>query len=57
MRRNDKKYTVHDVILAECTLEPLTCLHCGSQEVIFAQYISDAYCADCGKWQLELEKP
>ena len=49
------KYTVYDILQAECTLEPLTCLHCSSDEVIFDQYIGDAYCQDCDRWQLDSE--
>jgi hypothetical protein len=50
----EKTYTVYDVIRAEYTLEPLKCIHCDSTEAIeYAQYIGDAYCAVCGKWQLE----
>ena len=49
----ERVITVHDVIFAECNLEPITCLFCNSQEVTFNQYIGDAYCADCGEWQLE----
>ena len=48
-----REYTIHDILIAECTLEPLVCLHCGSLEVTFHQYLSDAYCGDCGRWQLE----
>ena len=48
-----KKYTVKDVLAAGFNLEPLHCLFCGSREVVFHQYISDAYCENCGKWQLE----
>lgn len=47
-------YTVHDVIKAGCTLEPIRCLHCGSEEnVTFNQGIGDAQCGECGEWQLE----
>lgn len=46
-------FTVHDIIAAEYNLEPLRCLHCGSLEVVFNQAVMDAYCADCGRWQLE----
>ena len=52
----DKKirgYTVEDVLHAECNLEPLICKFCGSDSVIFYQYIGDACCEACGKWQLE----
>ena len=48
-----KTYTIHDVINAECTLEPMVCLFCGSTEVEFLQYGEDAQCGTCGKWQLE----
>ena len=48
-----KTYGVQDVIDAECNLEPLKCRHCGSLEVTYNQYIGDAHCAYCGKWQLE----
>lgn len=48
-------YTVHDILNAEINLEPLICLACGSHEVTFHQYIGDAYCANCGKWQLEIK--
>jgi len=48
-----KEYTVEDVIAAECSLEPMVCKFCGSNEVVYDQYIVDAYCQDCGKWQLE----
>jgi len=47
-------YTVHDVIKAGCTLEPMRCLHCGSEEnVTFNQGVGDAQCGNCGEWQLE----
>lgn len=51
-----KSYTVQDVINAECTLEPLRCIHCGHVgEVTFFQYLGDGHCAMCGKWQIEEE--
>lgn len=49
-------FTVHDVLNAECNLEPLVCLYCGSYEVVFQQYVGDAYCQDCGSWQLDEEE-
>ena len=49
-------YTVHDVIKAGYTLEPMICLYCGGTEVEYMQYISDAYCADCGRWQLDIDE-
>jgi len=51
-------FTVHDVIKAGHTLEPLECLHCGHVgEVTFNQAIGDAHCAQCGQWQLHPETP
>jgi len=44
-------YSVAEVRAAGYTLEPMKCIHCGSTEVTFNQYINDAYCADCGTWQ------
>jgi len=46
-------YTIEDVWEAGCTLEPLACLDCGSTEVVFNQYLNDASCQSCGKWQKE----
>ena len=46
-------FTVHDVIEAECNLEPIVCFNCGSLEVTFNQRIGDGYCGDCGEWQLD----
>jgi len=48
-------HSITDVLEAEYTLEPLVCVHCGSEEVTFDQYVGDAYCATCGRWQLEEE--
>ena len=50
---SEKEYTIYDVIKTECNLEPLKCIFCGSHEVTYEQYVGDAYCANCGKWQLE----
>ena len=49
-------FDVQDVINAGHNLEPLQCRFCGSLEVTFHQYIGDACCGDCGKWQLEEKK-
>ena len=46
-------YNIYDVIDAGYTLEPLECIFCGSHEVTYLQYIQDAQCSNCGKWQLE----
>ena len=48
---NHQTFTVDDVITAECTLEPIVCIFCGSTEVTFNQQICDAHCANCGEWQ------
>lgn len=48
-----RSYTVHEVIAAGCTLEPMKCIHCGDVgEVTFDQRAGDAHCAKCGRWQL-----
>jgi len=49
----EKEYDVQDVIDAECTLEPIKCRFCGSHEVTYNQYIGDACCSMCGKWQIK----
>src|SRR3989442_4500513 len=50
-------YTVADVQAAEFTLEPLTCIFCGSQEVTYLQYIGDGQCATCGCQRLRRNVP
>ncbi len=52
-RKEQRRYSVQDVINAEINLEPLVCVHCGSHEVTYHQYIGDAHCSECGEWQLE----
>tara|TARA_Y100001938_G_scaffold69677_1_gene96627 strand:- start:223 stop:333 length:111 start_codon:yes stop_codon:yes gene_type:complete len=27
------------------------CVHCGSEWVVYHQYIGDAVCEECGEWQ------
>ena len=51
-----KTYDIQDVLNAGCTLEPLVCRNCGSTEVTFSQYVGDAQCANCGRWQLDIQK-
>lgn len=51
-----KGYTVIDVLNAGYTLEPMVCLKCGSNEVTHNQYMCDAYCAECGTWQIDYAK-
>jgi recombinational DNA repair protein (RecF pathway) len=54
----DKKYyTVKDVKQAGYNLEPLRCRHCGKVgNVVYMQYIGDAQCENCGKWDSEPKK-
>ena len=51
----DKQYDVQDIINVGYNLEPLICRNCGSNEVVYQQYIGDACCQECGEWQLELK--
>ena len=44
-------FGVEEVLVAECTLEPMKCVYCESLEVTYHSCVSDAYCADCGEWQ------
>ncbi len=54
MTNNDENYDVQDVIDAEITLEPMKCRHCGVVgETTYYDRHGDAYCAACGKWQLQ----
>ena len=46
-----RAYGVKDVKRAECNLEPIKCKFCGSLEVVYSQYVGDATCQECGKWQ------
>lgn len=46
-------FSVAKVRAAECTLEPMNCIYCGSLEVTFHQYVNDACCAECGEWQVD----
>jgi len=51
-----KTYDVQDIIDVEYNLEPLECRFCGSLELYFSDYVGDAYCAECEKWQLNDER-
>ena len=51
-KQKQKSYTVYDVKKAGITLEPMRCLFCGSNEVTYHQYIGDAHCSSCGRWQI-----
>ena len=53
----NKFFNVKDIITAECNLEPIKCAFCGSKEVTYSQTIKDAYCAECGLWQISDNKP
>ena len=35
------------------TINKESCVHCGSHEVTYHQYIGDSYCSECGEWQTE----
>ena len=51
---NKQSYDIQDVIDAGYTLEPLKCRFCGSEhDVTYNQYVNDALCEVCGKWQIE----
>jgi len=54
-KKMKKEFDVQDIIDAEYNLSPLKCRHCGSFEVEYHQYIGDAYCSSCGKWQLDIK--
>ena len=48
-----RAYDVQDVIDRGYSLEPLKCRYCGKVgETTYYQYMGDAHCAVCGKWQL-----
>ena len=51
-RKENNYHTIFDVIEAQCTLEPIVCVHCGSTEVTFNQQLVNGQCADCGKDQI-----
>lgn len=53
MEKKGKTYTVEEVLAAGYMLEPMECKFCGSLEVVFLQYIGDAYCEECGVWQTD----
>ena len=43
-----------DVI--DYNLWPLTCVHCGSDDIIFSPTKDNTLCQCCGEWQLEEEE-
>ena len=50
-------YDVQDVINAGYTLSPIKCRYCGAMhDVTYMQYIGDAYCENCGRWQITGEE-
>ena len=49
-------YDVQDILDRGYNLQPLRCRYCGSLEVDFNFGIGDAYCSNCGKWQLTPEE-
>lgn len=53
-QRAVKEYTIHDILKVGYNLEPLKCIHCGYVgETTYNQYINDAFCGMCGKWQID----
>ena len=47
-------YDIQDIINAECNLEPIKCRYCSHiGEVTYYQYLNNAHCAKCGRWQLD----
>ena len=51
---DEKSFDVQDVIDAEITLEPIKCRHCDTiGETTYYNSMKDAYCAVCGRWQLQ----
>jgi len=50
-----KTYSVSDIHQAECTLDPMICIYCQSDEVTYNTQCKDAYCSDCGEWQSDDE--
>jgi hypothetical protein len=52
-KKSRKSYTVNDIQRAGYNLEPMRCIFCGSHEVTYNQYIGDALCGNCGRWQNE----
>ena len=34
---------------------PLTCIHCGSTQVLYSDYANDCKCQVCERWQLNEE--
>ncbi len=54
MTTDQKTFDVQNVINAGFTLEPLRCRYCKATEnVVFNQGVGDAYCENCGTWQLD----
>jgi transcription initiation factor TFIIIB Brf1 subunit/transcription initiation factor TFIIB len=55
VERMNKKadHDVQDVVDLGYNLDDLKCRYCGSKEVTFNQGVGDAYCAECGEWQLK----
>lgn len=39
----------------DCIDWPLTCIYCGSEQVIWSTTKQNVLCEECGRWQLEDE--
>jgi len=48
-------FTIENIKQVGYNLEPLTsCIFCNEVgEVTYHQYVGDAFCSNCGKWQEE----
>lgn len=48
-----KVYTVHDFIEAGYSRYPAACIHClALNHLVWNEVVQDAYCKDCGLFQL-----
>lgn len=45
------KHTIATVLEAEITLEPIECIFCHEETVVYMQYVGDGHCEACGRWQ------
>ena len=51
MKEDKQEYTVDDMRKVGYTLSPLVCIHCGSHEITYLQYLDYATCDECGEEQ------
>lgn len=50
-RKEQRKLFTKDLLNAQFNLDPVHCYYCDSTEITFLQYIGDAHCSNCGRWQ------